>query len=291
MNLFERLVAEAMQSEQALGTVRAAVEKELLHHDILREMSAAGLLEGLTFIGGTCLRACYGSPRLSEDLDFTGGTEFTPDRMARLGPILEDTLMEKYGLPVTVGEPAREEGSVSTWKVRVETFPAQKHRPSQRIHIDICALNSYRKRPSFLRNDYGVDMGTAGLILQAQSREEILADKWLALAYRPNRVQYRDVWDIVWLERQDVELPVDLLSRKLDDRQQDTPGFLGNLSERMTALAEDRMHRQAFQQEMERFLGTTTLRESLDNPDFWSLVILTLQEQCDRIVRECANPG
>jgi predicted nucleotidyltransferase component of viral defense system len=49
------------------------VEKELLHHDILREMSMAGLLKNLTFIGGTCLRACYGSSRLSEDLDFTGG--------------------------------------------------------------------------------------------------------------------------------------------------------------------------------------------------------------------------
>jgi len=39
----------------------AAHEKELLHHDILRELSAAGLLAGLTFIGGTCLRACYGA--------------------------------------------------------------------------------------------------------------------------------------------------------------------------------------------------------------------------------------
>ncbi|MBV5305324.1 MAG: hypothetical protein J0652_01385, partial [Desulfobulbaceae bacterium] len=34
---------------------------ELLQHDIIREMSIAGLLETLTFIGGTCLRACYGS--------------------------------------------------------------------------------------------------------------------------------------------------------------------------------------------------------------------------------------
>ena len=34
------------------------------------------MLAGLTFIGGTCLRACYGSARLSEDLDFTGGNDF-----------------------------------------------------------------------------------------------------------------------------------------------------------------------------------------------------------------------
>nr|WP_274620714.1 nucleotidyl transferase AbiEii/AbiGii toxin family protein [Colwellia maritima] len=31
-----------------------------------------GFLQHLTFIGGTSLRLCYNSNRLSEDLDFTG---------------------------------------------------------------------------------------------------------------------------------------------------------------------------------------------------------------------------
>ena len=58
MSLFERLVWQAMQAKPELTAVKAVVEKELLHHDILREMSAAGLLAGLTFIGGTaCARA------------------------------------------------------------------------------------------------------------------------------------------------------------------------------------------------------------------------------------------
>lgn len=35
--------------------------------------------------------------------------------------------------------------------------------------------------------------GTAGLILQAQSREEILADKIIALAFRENRLKNRDL--------------------------------------------------------------------------------------------------
>lgn len=30
-----------------------------------------------------------------------------------------------------------------------------------------------RKRPMILLNTYGVDMGTSGLIIQAQSREEV----------------------------------------------------------------------------------------------------------------------
>ena len=41
-----------------LATLRRVVEKELLHHDILREMSGAGLLTGLTFVGGTSLGLC-----------------------------------------------------------------------------------------------------------------------------------------------------------------------------------------------------------------------------------------
>ena len=65
MNLFDQLVGEALRSRADLTTLRPVVEKELLHHDILREMSGAGLLASLTFTGGTCLRACYGSPRLS----------------------------------------------------------------------------------------------------------------------------------------------------------------------------------------------------------------------------------
>jgi predicted nucleotidyltransferase component of viral defense system len=67
VSLFDQLVDEALRSRADLSSLRPVVEKELLHHDILREMSGAGLLAGLTFIGGTCLRACYGSSRLSED--------------------------------------------------------------------------------------------------------------------------------------------------------------------------------------------------------------------------------
>jgi predicted nucleotidyltransferase component of viral defense system len=88
MNLFEQLVDQAMRSQPQLAPLRVVVEKELLHHDILREMSRAGFLKDLTFIGGTCLRACYGSQRLSEDLDFTGGADFTREGLAELGKVL-----------------------------------------------------------------------------------------------------------------------------------------------------------------------------------------------------------
>jgi len=283
MNLFDRLVEQAMQSEQALGIVRPVLEKELLHHDILREMNQSGLMNGLTFIGGTCLRICYGSPRLSEDLDFTGGNEFQANQLTKLGVVLENTLMEKYGLHVQVSTPIKEEGNTSTWKLRMQTRPASKHLPAQRIHIDICALPSHRPRPSLLRNAYGVNMGTEGLILQIQSREEILADKWVALALRPNRIMYRDLWDILWLNRHDVRLETALVFQKLDDRKINRPEFYKPLLSRVDELTNNPQHQRMFQQETERFLFAADQREMLGDSGFWNLLVLQLKEQSDAL--------
>ncbi|MCK5803935.1 MAG: nucleotidyl transferase AbiEii/AbiGii toxin family protein [Lentisphaeria bacterium] len=284
MNLFDQVVKQALRSEASLGVVRPAVEKELLHHDILREMSRAGLLAGLTFIGGTCLRICYGSSRLSEDLDFTGGADFDPGRLRGLGEVLETTLMEKYGLPVHVSAPVREEGNVSTWRLRMQTRPATRHMPAQRIHIDVCAVPSHQPRPSLLRNLYGVDMGTDGLILQAQTRLEILADKWVALAFRVNRIKYRDLWDILWLGRQGISLDVAMLAQKLEDRQHTRQVFLSALRERIDGLENDPGHQSAFRKEMERFLPASAVGDVIDHHDFWTLLMLELQDQERQIV-------
>ena len=95
MNLFDQLVSEALQQKDQLNALRMVVEKELLHHDIIREMSRASLLEQLTFMGGTCLRACYGSNRLSEDLDFTGGHDFNKSSLSHLAEVLKKQLKAK----------------------------------------------------------------------------------------------------------------------------------------------------------------------------------------------------
>ena len=123
MNLFDQLEGEALRSKADLTTLRPVVEKELLHHDILRELSVAGLLTSLTFIGGTCLRTCYGSPRLSEDLDFTGGSGFKKEDLSALAVVLMERLQTRYGLPVSISEPVKTGGNVSTWKLTIETPP------------------------------------------------------------------------------------------------------------------------------------------------------------------------
>jgi predicted nucleotidyltransferase component of viral defense system len=270
VSLFDQLVNEALRSRAELTSLRPVVEKELLHHDILREMSEAGLLAGLTFIGGTCLRVCYGSARLSEDLDFTGGSRFKKRDLADLARVLTERLQTRYGLPVTVSEPVKTGGKVSTWKLTIETLPGQRHLPAQRIHLDICAVPSHDPRPMMLRNLYGIDLGTSGLILQAQSREEILADKVIALAFRENRIKNRDLWDIAWLTQQAIELPTQLIPLKIRDHQHEEAEFVTLLTERTAALRIQPVMREDFMKEMRRFLPAATIRDTIEKEAYWS---------------------
>jgi predicted nucleotidyltransferase component of viral defense system len=286
VSLFDQLVDEALRNRSELAVLRPVVEKELLHHDILREMSAAKLLAPLTFIGGTCLRACYGSERLSEDLDFTGGAEFRKEDLKELAEVLTERLEIRYGLPVKVSEPTKSSGNVDTWKLAIETRPGQRHLPAQRIHLDICAIPSHDPQPMMLRNLYGVDLGTSGLILRAQSRDEILADKIVAFAFRKNRIKNRDLWDIDWLVREGVRLPVDLIPLKLDDHGRTGAEFVAAVGERTDLLANDPESREDFLREMRRFLPVATIRETLERPDYWTYLVSTVERQCQAAIRK-----
>lgn len=269
MSLFDELVDEALNNKQEVARLRVVVEKELLHHDILRVLSGAGLLTQLTFIGGTCLRACYGSNRLSEDLDFTDGSDFTRDQLAAMSNILIESLKAKYGLEINVTDPVREEGNVSTWKLKVQTRPGRKDIPAQRINIDVCAIPSYQPRPMALLNPYGVEMGTSGLILQAQSREEIFADKLVAFALRPNRLKNRDLWDIAWLHQQQIKPALDLIKNKLNDHHAQTDAYLNAFAERSASLNKNLEIAKEFRKEMARFLPNETVKETVNSEKFW----------------------
>lgn len=291
MNLFDQLVNEAIQNTDQLSTLRVVVEKELLHHDIVREMSRAGLLEQLTFMGGTCLRACYGSKRLSEDLDFTGGHDFDKSSLVHLAEVLKKQLKAKYGLQIEVSEPKRETGNVDTWKLKIITRPEQCSMPMQRINIDICSIPSYDRKPSVLRNHYGVDMGTSGLLLQIESREEIFADKIIAFALRPNRLKNRDLWDIAWLTQQGVKLPIELVEYKIEDHHQTLSGFIDKLVKRKQALLENQGLKTAFQQEMRRFLPADIVKDTINKEGFWQYTRQVVCDSSDDVIIQLKNKG
>ncbi|MEI6389380.1 MAG: nucleotidyl transferase AbiEii/AbiGii toxin family protein [Spirochaetota bacterium] len=275
MNLFDQLVDSAHAAQPTLASLRPAVEKEILHHDILREMGKGGFLDSLTFIGGTCLRDCYGSARLSEDLDFTGGADFERESLSALGELLSWKIHDKYGLPVSVGEPRRESGTVDTWKIKVVTRPEHQHFPSQKINIDICAIESHDRKPTMIRNHYGTGFGTSGMVLKAESRKEIFADKILAIGLRPNRVKYRDIWDIIWLANQGIGLDQTLFDLKLADRKAVPREFGILLRGRIEGLE---IAYEEYLFEMRRFLPRQLVSEVEGQEGYWSFVLSILRD-------------
>lgn len=287
MNLFDQLVNEALKKQPSLSSLRIVLEKELLHHDILRILKQNRLLTELTFIGGTCLRTCYGGIRLSEDLDFTGGKHFSRNSLSDMAQIITDSLNEKYSLEVIVSEPTKDIKNVDTWKIKIETRPKQKHLPAQRINIDICAIPSYERQPMILLNPYGVDMGTSGLIIQAESREEIYAGKLLAFAMRQNRIKHRDLWDIVWLHQQGIKPRFELIPIKLHDRNIASEYFLKCFDQRCNSLTTNKSLATEFKKEMLRFLPSKEVDKIMAQNELWTFIaylMKNLGEQLHKIL-------
>ncbi|MCL2044012.1 MAG: nucleotidyl transferase AbiEii/AbiGii toxin family protein [Treponema sp.] len=275
MNLFEQTVNAVLAQHQEYTVLRPAVEKEILHQDILRTLSKAGLLQTLTFMGGTCLRMCYGFARLSEDLDFTGGFDFKKDDLRDIGDLLKKVIWQKYNVSVHVTDPVKEEGNTHTWKIKIVTAPERPDVPQQHINIDVCMLPSYERRPAMIRNHYGLETGTSGLIIMAESLREILADKIVALAMRSNRVMNRDLWDIYQLKTRNTEFPVDLVKQKLVDRLVDFSCFKQRYTERITHL---QTKQKEFLREMRRFLSPEVLTDELTDTVWWDNVLFVLND-------------
>jgi predicted nucleotidyltransferase component of viral defense system len=278
MSLFDGLVTQALANAPDLAPLRPVVEKEVLHREILRVMNDSGDLSQLTFMGGTCLRCCYGSPRLSEDLDFTAGPDFDKAMLVSLGETLVEQLQEKYAFAVQVSPPVREEGNTDTWKVKIQTRPKRPDLPAQRINIDVCSVRSYQVRPMVLLNPYGVDLGVSGLIIRAESREEIFVDKLVALALRPNRVKHRDLWDIAWLHEQAVKPAGELLFEKAREHGFKPGAFLEKLDIRIAVLKDQELMLREFRAEMLRFLPAAISSRTVGNPMFWPALIHLIED-------------
>ena len=86
-----RAQARIVMCDPAPAGMDAIVEKELLHYEILGILQR-GWLDDLVFQGGTALCLCYGTPRLSEDLDSSGGPDFSPEHISGLATALEKGL-------------------------------------------------------------------------------------------------------------------------------------------------------------------------------------------------------
>jgi len=129
-------------------------------------------------------------------------------------------------------------------------------------------------------------MGTTGLIIQAQSREEIFSDKLIAFALRPNRIKYRDLWDIMWLHGKGVLPRLELIPQKLSDRKINKEHFLTLFRERRESLSDSTSIEKGFQKEMGRFLPVEQFKEILSQKNFWTFICNFMEEIEQQVKRE-----
>lgn len=221
---FQALVERAMQAG-ARTHMRPVIEKELLHYDILYALDEDGLLDQLTFQGGTALRLCYGSQRFSEDLDFVGGKDFAAAQLRSMKSCIEHHVGDRYGFEVSVTAPkesapaaGHRKVQVHKWQIRVVTMPARRDLPKQMIKIEVANIPAYTREPQLLRQNYDfLPDGYADLIILVESLDEITADKLVSLVDCTAYVRHRDIWDLQWLRQQGAKLNAELVRRKLED--------------------------------------------------------------------------
>ncbi len=70
-------------------------------------------------------------------------------------------------------------------------------------------------------------------------KEEIFTDKLIAFAYRPNRIKYRDLWDIFWVHQQGIKPRLTLIPDKLKERHHTMNHFLDLFDQRKQTMVKN----------------------------------------------------
>jgi hypothetical protein len=280
---FNALVDLAM-ANPTLSAMRPVVEKELLHYEIFQALDAEGLLKNLVFQGGTSLRLCRGSDRFSEDLDFAGGVNFSADSMARIKHCVEKRIGERFGLKVTVNnKPAKvgEDGvkhvRVDKWWISIETAPENPAMPRQKIKLEIANIPAYTRELTPLRVNYDFLGGMPTVLVNAESLDEITADKVLAFptslldnAGKPvspdsAKIRHRDIWDLAWMVTHGATLRPGLVAAKIDDYG--VENYHDLLDQAITQLPEIVKSRE-FKAQMSRFVDSATVTNTVANDGY-----------------------
>lgn len=286
--MLKQQIHQIVQSNPDYAAVTPVIEKEILHHDIMDVLIKQGGMQRLTFIGGTSLRMCYNSSRLSEDLDFNGGHDFKPSEFEGLEFEIQTYIQNKYETEVWVNKPSGEQqGDTVSWKISIVKEPNRPDLPRQKMHIDVCAIPSFdiEKRP--LINHYDIVVPTEGILVPVQSLQETLADKLIALAYRARRIKPRDIWDIVWIKQRGIDLSKILVEKKLNARHKQMDDFRQALSTALTKLMSEEEVHNDFNMEMSRFIPKHIKERTLDNPEYWAYV----QGEVKAIASELLHDG
>lgn len=282
-NSFLKLVEKAMQEGRL--HMRPVIEKELLHYDILFALDNSGLLDKLTFQGGTALRLCYGAQRFSEDLDFAGGYDFQTKNFTPIKTCIEQYLEKRYDLEVTVkephemaSEPSNRDIQISKWQIRVVTHPERRDLPKQMIKIEIGNIPAYTHEPRQLQHNYDfLPDGYSDTLVITETLDEILADKLISFVNCQAYVRHRDIWDLHWLKQQGATVQFNLIKKKINDYK--VENYSIKIEEMISSLPEIIFGKE-FREQMSRFLPMDVQERTLSKEKFYQF----LQIETDKML-------
>ena len=280
---FNELVDMAM-ANPALSAMRPVVEKELLHYEIFQALDAEGLLRDLVFQGGTSLRLCRGSDRFSEDLDFAGGVDFSAASMQRIKDCVERRIGERFGLkvavnnkPSKVGEDGVKHVRVDKWWISIETVPENPAMPRQKIKLEIANIPAHTRELVPLRANYDFLGGMSAVLVNAESLDEIMADRVLAfptsildnagrlVGADSAKIRHRDIWDLAWMATRGAKLVPAFVAAKIGDYGVvDYPGLFDQAIKQLPEIVKSR----EFKAQMTRFVDSATVAKTLDNDSY-----------------------
>lgn len=287
---------ESVMRDPNLGLMRPVVEKELLHYEMFAALDKEGLLKGLTFQGGTCLRLCYQSYRYSEDLDFAGGPDFDAAAFEKIKTCLEDHITAKFGLETTVKAPGHlgatpDHVPVSKWTLAVVTSPGNRSVAKQKIKLEVAAVKAHSSITVPTIPRYEAFGGYRPVLVNAETREEIMSDKLIAFPTslydgqgKPQekdgaRIRFRDLWDLSWLASTGVKPNYDFVAKKTEDYG------LANfreLVENATRRIPEIVNEPHFLGEMSRFIDASTVESTLKSQgyrDFMSNTVVNFYSE------------
>ncbi len=280
-NEFEQLVNLAMIHSN-LAHMRDAVEKELLIYDILFCLDQNDLLNTIVFQGGTLLRLGHGGSRLSEDLDFVAGVNFSASDLKEIKPCIEKFIAKRYGLTANVNEPsetavrdaAHQKLKVNRWRISIATNPDRKDLPHQRLKLEIANVPAYTREVIALKKHYDfLPDGYSDTLIVAETLDEVMADKIISLPTTTQYVRYRDIWDLCWLVKHGATVDYELVAAKISDYQvNDYETLLNKTIEQLTI----HINGKPFKEEMKSLLPTDEVNRTLGRPKFIEFMTSTL---------------
>lgn len=204
--MLEEILLSIIAEKQQQGISKAVISnflKEYLQYLVLSFIYNHKKFKKLVFKGGSCLRICFGLPRLSEDLDFDYNKDlFSPSWRKDLGSFLTSEIKSKY-FPYLETKIQGEKRLYLKFPLLYRLKMAQKPE-SDKLYVKIETENKIAPKARFVLTPvsrfgfnflaYHYDLPT----LMAGKIKAILYRLWFKGKKQEIDIKGRDFYDLFW---------------------------------------------------------------------------------------------